>query len=35
MTKYNLLNVKLSKSQLNKLKSGTKEWYFIFENSTV
>ena len=24
MTQYNTLNVKLSKSQLNKLKSGTK-----------
>ena len=26
MTQYNILNVKLSNSKLNKLKSGIKSW---------
>ena len=28
MTQYNILEVKLSNSQLNKLKSGIKTWYW-------
>ena len=28
MTKYNTLNVKLCNSQINKLKSGIKKWYW-------
>ena len=28
MAQYNTLNVKLSNSQLNKLKSGIKKWYW-------
>ena len=28
MTQYNTLNIKLSNSQLNKLKSGIKKWYW-------
>ena len=33
MTQYNTLNIKLSNSQLNKLKSGMKKWYWSdFEN---
>ena len=33
MTQYNTLNIKLSNSQLNKLKSGMKKWHWSdFEN---
>ena len=32
MTQYNMLNVKLSNSQLNKLKSGTKNYTQVTRN---
>ena len=39
MTQYNTLNIKLSNSQLNKLKSGIKKWYWsnfeTFGNSSA